>query len=255
MKSRFAPAALGFLCGLCVFLCMTATVVRQAVLDPALMNEGFLNYARTERFSVRAAQYPEYAQAITDYLAGKADGMRVPDENGGMKDAFSEKENLHMADVRGLIGLLRLIRVLTGAAALLTAAWLWFMTGKGWDAAAAMKGAGLGAALCLVLGAVLTAVALSGFDAFFVGFHRLFFRNDLWLLNPERHLLINLMPTAFFVWYGGEILKKLLPLAALALVAAVAAVCLAKMNEKRPPAPESERPAERTNGSEGPGPS
>ena len=86
--------------------------------------------------------------------------------------------------------------------------------------------------LWLLLGAGLTALALSGFDSFFIGFHKLFFDNDLWLLNPQTDLLIALMPTPFFIWYGGEILKRLLPAAALAAVLILAVIILSRLPAK-----------------------
>ena len=79
---------------------------------------------------------------------------------------------------------------------------------------------------------MLTALALSGVDSFFIGFHRLFFRNDLWLLNPQTDMLIALMPTTFFIWYGGELLKRLLPVAALGVVAVLAAIFLSRLSQK-----------------------
>jgi integral membrane protein (TIGR01906 family) len=58
-----------------------------------------------------------------------------------------------------------------------------------------------GGALVLL---VLT-VALWGildFDGSFTVLHRLAFRNELWLLNPQQDLLIQLMPQPFFEEYA-----------------------------------------------------
>ena len=52
------------------------------------------------------------------------------------------------------------------------------------------------------------------FDGLFIAFHRVFFTNDLWLLDPGKHLLIQLMPTAFFFAYAGIILLRVLPIPA-----------------------------------------
>ena len=230
MKHLRLYQALAALCCLCAFLCMTASVVYSCVLSRDTMYSGFVLYARTEHFGVGPERYGDYARGITEYLAGKGDRVMVPGENGESRVAFNEKENLHMEDVRGLIRLLSAIRLGTGAVFLGLAAFLYLKRGR--NGRALFKGAALGAGLWLMLGAVLTALALSGFDRFFIGFHKLFFRNDLWLLNPQTDLLIALMPTPFFIWYGGEILKKLLPVAALAVALILAAILWNRLPNK-----------------------
>jgi uncharacterized membrane protein len=40
------------------------------------------------------------------------------------------------------------------------------------------------------------------FDGSFTVLHRLAFRNELWLLNPQQDLLIQLMPQPFFEEYA-----------------------------------------------------
>ena len=212
------------------FLCMTASVVYSCVLSRDTMYSGFLLYSRTEHLGVGAERYGDYAQGITEYLAGKGDQVLVPGEDGVRRPAFGEKENLHMEDVRKLIRLLSAVRLGTGALFLGLAAFLYLKERKAGKAL--LRGAAAGAGLWLLLGAGLTALALSGFDSFFIGFHRLFFHNNLWLLNPRTDLLIALMPTPFFIWYGGEILKRLLPAAALAVVLILAVIILSRLPAK-----------------------
>ena len=218
MKHKHLTAALAALCSLCAFLCMTFCVGYSCVMNRNLMHSGFLLYSWTEHFQVPPDRYSDYAAGITDYLAGKTERVQVPDGSGSPADAFHEKENRHMDDVRGLIRLLGLARVLLGALALGGAAALYLAARKKGGGPAALRGAALGAGVFLLLCAAVAALAAAGFDRFFIAFHRLFFRNDLWLLNPNTDLLVALMPTPFFIWYGGEILKRLLPVFALAAV-------------------------------------
>ncbi len=211
---------------------MTASVVYSCVLSRDTMYSGFLLYSRTEHLGVGAERYGDYAQGITEYLAGKGDQVLVPGEDGASRPAFGEKENLHMEDVRKLIRLLSAVRVGTGALFLGLCAFLCFRVRQGRCGPALLRGAAFGAGLWLLLGAGLTVLALSGFDSFFIGFHKLFFDNNLWLLNPQTDLLIALMPTPFFIWYGGEILKRLLPAAALAVVLILAVIILSRLPAK-----------------------
>ena len=64
---------------------------------------------------------------------------------------------------------------------------------------------------------------IADFDGLFVRFHQLSFANHLWLLNPRTDMLIRLMPTSFFVQWGGVIGAVWLLFLALAEAVAAAA--------------------------------
>ena len=58
--------------------------------------------------------------------------------------------------------------------------------------------------LCIGTGAVFAvALALIGiistdFSKYFIVFHKIFFNNDLWVLDPRTDMLINIVPEGFF---------------------------------------------------------
>ena len=70
-----------------------------------------------------------------------------------------------------------------------------------------------------MLTAVLVLWAVADFDGLFLTFHRLAFRNDLWLLNPRTDLLIRLMPEDLFIDLGLKGLAAFVPGLALLLIA------------------------------------
>ena len=45
---------------------------------------------------------------------------------------------------------------------------------------------------------ILTVRACIDFDAFWMGFHHVFFRNDLFLLDPDISIMINMFPAELF---------------------------------------------------------
>ena len=45
---------------------------------------------------------------------------------------------------------------------------------------------------------MLAGYALMDFTGFWIGFHELFFTNDLWQLNPANSIMINMFPETFF---------------------------------------------------------
>ena len=67
---------------------------------------------------------------------------------------------------------------------------------------------------------------LVDFNSLFYTFHMIAFKNDLWLLDPRQDLLLQLMPSDFFLSYGQDLIKNSmvillsLPLAAYAFMRA-----------------------------------
>ena len=147
--------------------------------------------AMAARFGLYSQTDPEshtaLAHEIVDFLCGRTDAL----------PSFQSHEVQHMRDVKniftvlflvmflGLVGLVNLIfqrklgsmkvflQTLLGAAAVIAAFVIW---------------------------------GLIDFDSLFYVFHLVAFRNDLWLLDPAKDLLIQLMPTPFFMDYARTIL-------------------------------------------------
>ena len=119
---------------------------------------------------------------------------------GATKPLFTERETLHMIDVKRLIArtydagwasLGFLIAFVVGV--------VWWHRRRGRaGAAAVLAGAGLRAGVGVTAGiALLGIVAATGFDEAFRQFHLLFFTNDLWQLS-SRDRLIQFFPQGFF---------------------------------------------------------
>ena len=211
--------------GFCAFLCVLASVAYTQITSSAQMLNGFYQFADTSLKGVPASAYSDYATAITRYLAGQRDGLTVTAADGTERPGFSERELTHMADVRGLVQTLNALRYVCGGLAL-AGFGLYFYgetakKGKSRETALhdILNGAAAGAYLLLGLILALVIWGAVDFNSLFLTFHRVMFRNDLWLLNPREHLLIMLMPTPFFVWYARQIALACWP--ALALMVAV----------------------------------
>ena len=57
----------------------------------------------------------------------------------------------------------------------------------------------VGTGLFFLAACLLAAIVSTDFTKYFTVFHEIFFDNDLWLLNPNEDLLINIVPEPFFV--------------------------------------------------------
>lgn len=203
-----------FLLGLTAYLSLLCSIAASAATNEGLMTQGFLQFSQTAHLNVSATRYGAYAHGICDYLNGKTPVTQVADPASGRQEtAFSDKENAHMADVKGIVTGLKVFRWVGGGAALAALGCLYFFGGKekGLFLARAVRGFALSAFFLLALATALAAWGAVNFDGLFVTFHRLSFANDLWLLNPQTDLLVALMPLQFFIWYAGEMLKAMLP--------------------------------------------
>ena len=216
------------LAGMCAFLYTLSGITYTQITNSSLMLNGFNQFADTSLKGVSASAYPDYAKVIAGYLTGERDDLTVTGVNGTEYPGFSEKELAHMADVRGLVRGLKVFRYVSGALALLIFGAYCFLERKSKSREALLRGLlrGMAAGAYVLLGLIL-ALSVWGavnFTGLFVTFHKVFFSNSLWLLNPREHLLIMLMPTPFFVWYAKRIALACLPIFALMAAAAVAGI-------------------------------
>ena len=224
-----------FCLGLVGFISLLCSIAASSVTNANLMQQGFLQYAQTSHLNVPAGRYGDYAKAIAQYLDGKTEAVQVADsESGQMENAFSDKENAHLNDVRGIVKDLKIIRWVGGGLAVGLLAFL-YIKNKAQPAqflSDAVRGFALSALFLLLTATALAVWGAVNFDGLFVTFHKLIFTNNLWLLNPNTDLLMALMPLSFFIWYAGEMGKSMLPVLGMMLLVILAWMKTGKMQKE-----------------------
>lgn len=166
------------------------------------------------------------SQTISDYLSfSRASAQALIHVGGESVPAFQSHELHHLMDVRNLFSLSFLLA--GGALLVLLASAIIIMSAKTGRLAARVKalaGAWQKAALLTmgILG-LLGLLAAIGFDQVFHGMHKLLFRNELWLLDPRKDLLIQLMPRQFFVEYALYAIKPVISLLSVMVAASTVA--------------------------------
>ena len=130
---------------------------------------------------------------IITYLKGSNDNA--------LDRHFNEREIKHMEDVLGLYELARLIKLISALAAL--AMVFWFLSRE--KAGFMGKWMALGIFANHLLLILLGILVVTDFTRYFTVFHEIFFNNDLWILNPNTDLLIQMLPEPFFVNIAGKI--------------------------------------------------
>lgn len=124
---------------------------------------------------------------IIEYLKGKDDALLDPH--------FNQKEIQHMEDVLALFNLARLIKFVSFISALAAAAYFILKL----DTKFAGKWLALGLFFNYLLVTMVGILARTDFTRYFIYFHKIFFTNDLWILDPRTDLLIQMLPEPFFI--------------------------------------------------------
>lgn len=150
-----------------------------------LVQGSFLTYTNEKyqvdvSLSLSKEDLKKATYAMVDYVTGKIDSPQVTvSVKGKETDFFNEKEIGHLADVRAVIVLIYVIMAICGIVSLLGAVYLW----KRNKLVALRKGVYIAWSIILVLALVIAFIAVIDINILIVGFHKLFFTNDNWMLN------------------------------------------------------------------------
>lgn len=197
---------LGVLCAFCLMIIFLITSVEAvAYWTPGYYEHEYSKYNVTEAVRMEMDDLLEVTDEMMAYLRGNREDLHVDTiVNGEPREFFNAREIAHMEDVRGLflggLWLRRIGLMFTLAFAALLYFWKRGRKDRSAYLARAVPGslcAGTGVffAACLALAAVIS----TDFSRYFVVFHHIFFDNDLWILDPDTDMLINIVPEAFFM--------------------------------------------------------
>lgn len=142
--------------------------------------------------------------ALLDYLHDERENILVEGEVFGFKrEIFTERETLHMVDVKNLYQNVLTARNMATIIGVLALVYLIVRSRKDENGLNILKkqlaGSFIQISICLLIAVgMLAGYALMDFTSFWIGFHELFFTNDLWQLNPANSIMINMFPETFF---------------------------------------------------------
>ncbi|MDO4939285.1 MAG: TIGR01906 family membrane protein [Lachnospiraceae bacterium] len=146
----------------------------------------------------------EVTVEMFEYLRDNRDSLEdVTATINGQPDTpfFNEKECLHMADCKGLFLKGYGLRTACIVICIVILLILFIMFRKDlqgmWHCLAA--GTFRGTIGFIVLLAAFAGLAYCYFDRMFIMFHKIFFDNDMWILDPTKDRLLMVMPTGYFI--------------------------------------------------------
>jgi len=225
MSSRILRI-LSAVCGAFVVLGIILNCVNFFCFQKSFYQREYQKLDTAEQIGMSGADLQAATDALLDYLRGKREDLRVQAAIGGQqREVFNQREILHMADVKTLY--LWAMRIGNGLLILAAAFYLWAWIG-GRDKAAVLGGYLQGNYILLGLIAALGIYAALDFNSFWTGFHKIFFTNDLWLLDPRTDILIQMVPEQFFF----DLVMRIVVSAAVIIAALMAAAHLAKRRQK-----------------------
>lgn len=179
-------------------LLLVTTALRLVMNNLAFYESAFVRHGISRATGLELPQLLSAARQIIDYYDSDQELITVRViKNGQEVVLFNEREVLHLKDVKELFRLAFAIQEGASLYVLSYALMRYAMGRRGfWPHLAKLLLGGSG--LILGIGLGLGLLVLWDFGRVFWQFHLLSFRNDLWLLDPQRDYLIRLFPQAFF---------------------------------------------------------
>lgn len=190
---------LGVLCAFCLMFILLVTSVEAVVYwTPGYFEKEYTKYNVAAAVDMEMDDLLDVTDEMMAYLKGDREDLHVPTIVGGEeREFFNEREIAHMEDVQGLfLGAIFLRRLCLG---IIAASIILLVLAKSDIKHLLPKMICIGTGLFFFLIAALSLIISTDFTKYFIIFHKIFFDNDLWILDPSTDLLINIVPEPFFM--------------------------------------------------------
>jgi len=191
--------------GLATIISITAIVILLitafeigAYSDYGWYEKAYEKYGVLDDLEMKMDDVMYVTEEMMAYLRGnRADLVVETNVDGKNQEFFNDREKAHMVDVKNLFvgGLwIRRIAILIFVLTII----LIVKTKSDWKRFLP-KCFLIGCGIFIGIVGVAGVLVASNFNKYFLVFHKVAFRNDLWLLNPETDLLIRMLPEGFFL--------------------------------------------------------
>jgi integral membrane protein (TIGR01906 family) len=198
MRNKVGSYALGCLISIALFITIIFTCFEWAAFDEGAYWRAQNKYNISAITGLEPKDLREVTHKLLEYTKVRSNSLNMQYPiNGKLREVFDGREKAHMVDVQKLfkggynIRSVAIIAILLLTTILVSVARkkIYRVLASSWLVTVAVMGA-----ILLVLGIYL----FLDFDTAFTQFHRLFFSNDLWQLDPSYEVLIQMLPEEFF---------------------------------------------------------
>lgn len=195
LRTKIIASIFGFLL---VFVLLLSSILNIG-LSEKVYREIQLEYEIAEYAGCSQETLDEVTAELISYIKGDRDDLVMQGIVFNVEtDIFNEKEISHMIDVKNLFILGQ--NILYVSILIMILLFLFeITTNREAFNYKFFKSTTITMAISLALFLLIGAMAILDFDSFWMGFHRVFFTNDLFLLDPNTDFLIRMMPLEFFI--------------------------------------------------------
>lgn len=200
-----------------LILLLLFTDVQQIAFDRGYYNQQYEKYQIPESIGISKSDLMLATDNLLDYIDAKREDLDFQMTiKGVQQEFFSERDKLHMIDVKNLFVQGKLIRNLAFVFSVIFAVAFFFIAKhKRKVFSKLLIYTFVGGLIPILLLGILMSI---DFYKYFTIFHEIFFNNDLWQLEPAKDRLINMYPEAFFsdiafkivFYYIGELVLLLM---------------------------------------------
>jgi integral membrane protein (TIGR01906 family) len=194
-----------FLTGLCCAAGSALLIIALLILsvEAFAVNQSFFTseYDKLDTaksIGMSSADLGTVTKNLLGYTTGSRDSLDMQAViNGAQREVFDDREKDHMVDVKALYLSARDVRTfcLIGATVLFILA---FAISRGRALKTLFRYFLSVSGVFVVIIAAIAIYAAVDFTNFWISFHKIFFTNELWQLDPYTEVLINMVPEQFF---------------------------------------------------------
>lgn len=189
---------LAFVFGWCLIITTIIFSIHAIALRPEFYLSRYERMDLAQEIHTRDQDLEASIHTLMDYLEDKTDSLQGTIVwKGRSQDMFNKREREHMVDVKNLYQNAMKVAFICGALAIgILFYFIYFYRKQALhNLSLGILQAGVCFTMCLF---VLGFWIFIDFTSFWTWFHTLFFRNDLWLLNPQTDFMICMLPETIF---------------------------------------------------------
>lgn len=197
MKNRRLVIFLSVLSTICFVLFATCVSIEKVAYDNMFYYQQMDELEVADTLGVSGKDLEKIVDHTIDYLKGKKQDFQFQVSiNGKVMNVYEQNEVDHMVDVQKLFNACTIIKWVCLALFIFSVV-LIYMIGKWyairlWGSVTLITMLAIGLFLGVIVGWYLL-----DFSSFWTFFHKVFFRNDLWLMQPTDRMIL-MFPAEFF---------------------------------------------------------
>lgn len=200
-----------------LILLLLFTDVQLMAFDRSYFNQQYDKYQIPQSIGISSQELMSATDNLLNYIDGKREDLDFQKTiKGVQQEFFSERDKLHMIDVKNLFIQGKQIRNIALVYCLIFIALFCY---KAHNKRRRFSKLMIYTFVLGIIPIILLAILMNiDFYKYFTIFHEIFFDNDLWQLEPAKDRLINMYPEAFFsdiafkivFYYIGELILLLI---------------------------------------------